>query len=53
MTITLHWYHLPILFVVIGMIIGSISTRDYDFVTPVLAFCCFVIAGAITIGHFL
>jgi len=59
MTITLHWWYLPIVLAILGVIIGSRfrSTGDYDFVTPILGlaiFLIFLVGGiGVLIGHFL
>lgn len=56
MTITLHWWWIPVTLVVLGWIIGARfkSTGDYDFFTPFIGLAiflgCLIAAVAFTIG---
>jgi hypothetical protein len=50
MTITLHWWLMPIVLVVSGWIIGS-RAGTWDFFTPMVALALWMGAIGICIGH--
>lgn len=58
MSITLHWWALPVVIVVIGYLVAQVYfSRNYqpggyfgDFVTPVIALGLFLVFAAIALG---
>lgn len=61
MTITLHWWMLPLLIAVVAIAWGARQIAkprgDLDFIGPIfeagVVVCALLVAGAIVLGHFL
>lgn len=53
MSITLHWWIVPVILCIAGTIIGSRNTGSYDFFTPLLALAFWIFGLCVVIGHYL
>jgi len=54
MTLTLHWWLIPIALMGLGLWFGSRPSKgSFDFSGAIEMIICFVAAVGITIGHFL
>jgi hypothetical protein len=56
-TITLHWWYVPIALVVLAFVLPMLlpRARDWDFVTPIVGLAifigCLAMAAAFALGH--
>lgn len=53
MTLTLHWWMLPLALVVYGFVALNRQRMDWDFGPTLVFFGCMIVALALVVGHFL